>query len=84
MKYKLFPAPFFNHIIQTSPRIIAKLNSLHVVLRGQVPPLTWSHPFVARTPYDNFKIYHFPPKLISKSYKYNNYDKTTYKVSPYC
>ena len=35
MKYKLFPAPFFNHFIQP----IAKLRSLHVVLRGQPPPI---------------------------------------------
>ena len=29
MKYKLFPAPFFNHFIQPSPPPIAKLKSLH-------------------------------------------------------
>ena len=38
MKYKLFPAPFFNHFIQPSPPPIAKLESLHGVLRGQFPP----------------------------------------------
>ena len=40
MKYKLFPAPFFNHFIQPSPPPIAKLESLHgVFLRGQFPPI---------------------------------------------
>ena len=36
MKYKHFPTPFFNHFIQLSPTI-AKLQSLHGVLRGQLP-----------------------------------------------
>ena len=38
MKYQHFPAPFFNHFIQPSPPLIAKLKSLHVALRGQLPP----------------------------------------------
>ena len=38
MKYKHFPALFFNHIIQPSSPTIAKLNSLHGVLRGQLLP----------------------------------------------
>ena len=37
MKYKLFPAPFFNHFIQPSPPPIAKLKSLHGVLRSELP-----------------------------------------------
>ena len=37
MKYKYFPAPFLNYFIQTSPPAIAKLKSLHGVLRGQLP-----------------------------------------------
>ena len=37
-KYKLLPAPFFNHFIQPSPSTVAKLKSLHGVLKGQVPP----------------------------------------------
>ena len=36
MKYKYFPTQFFNHFIQPSPTI-AKLKSLHGVLRGQLP-----------------------------------------------
>ena len=58
MKYKHFPAPFFNHFIQPSPPPIAKLKSLHGVLRGQLPPQKWSHPFVVCPPHDNFKISH--------------------------
>ena len=38
MNYKLFPAPFFNQFIQRSPPTIAKLKSLHGVLRGQLSP----------------------------------------------
>ena len=37
MKHTLFPAPFFNHFIQPSPPPIAKLKSLHGVLRKMVP-----------------------------------------------
>ena len=37
MKYKYFPAPFLKYFIQTSPPAIAKLKSLHGVLRGQLP-----------------------------------------------
>ena len=37
MKYKLFPAQFFNHFIQFNPPPIAKLKSLHGILRGQLP-----------------------------------------------
>ena len=35
---------------------------------------------------DNFKVSPLPPQPIcsTKSYKYDNYDKTKYKVSPYC
>ena len=38
MKYKIFPAPFFNHFIQPSPPPIVKLKSLHSVLNGQPAP----------------------------------------------
>ena len=37
MKYKYFPASFFNHFIQPSPPAIAKLKSLHGVLRVTLP-----------------------------------------------
>ena len=60
MKYKLFPAPFFNHFVQPSPAPICQIKTVNGVLRGQLPPQKWSHPFVARTPFDNFKI--FPKK----------------------
>ena len=56
MKYKHFPAPFFNHFIQPSPPTIAKLKSLHGALTGQLPPIKWSHPFVVCHSFDNFKI----------------------------
>ena len=36
MKYKHFPAPFFNHFIQPCPPTIAKLKSLYGVFRGQL------------------------------------------------
>ena len=36
MNYKLFLARFFNHFIQPSPSPIAKLKSLHGVLRGWI------------------------------------------------
>ena len=36
MKYKHFPAPIFNDFIQPSPSTIAKLKSLHGVLRGRL------------------------------------------------
>ena len=38
MKYKHFTAPFFNPFIQPSLPTIAKLKSLHGVLRGQLSP----------------------------------------------
>ena len=38
MKYKHFHTLFFNHFIQPSPPTIAKLKSLHGVLRGQLSP----------------------------------------------
>ena len=67
MKYKHFPAPFFSHFIQLSPTI-AKLKSLHGVLRG---------PFAAcPPPFGNFKSPLSQPICSSKSYKYNDYDKT--------
>ena len=56
MKYKRFPAPFFNHFIQLSSPTIAKLKSLHGVMKDQLPPLKWSHPFATYHPLDNFKI----------------------------
>ena len=79
MTYKHFPAPSFNHLIQPSPRI-AKLKSLNGVLRGQLPPNIWFPTPVPTTPPSP------PPQRIcsSKSYKYDNYDKTKYKVSSYC
>ena len=38
MKYKHFPALFFKHFIEPSSPKIAKLKSLHGVLRSQLPP----------------------------------------------
>ena len=38
------------HFIQPSPPTVAKLKSLHLVLRGQLPPQKWSHPLVACPP----------------------------------
>ena len=38
IKYKQFPATFFNHFIQPSSATIAKLKSLHGALRVQPPP----------------------------------------------
>ena len=37
MRYKHFPAPFFNHSIEPSSPTIAKLESLYGVLRGRFP-----------------------------------------------
>ena len=55
--------------MQPSPLPIAKLKSLHVVSRGQLPPIKWSYPFVAYPPYDDFKIslptYYAPPSPIN-------------------
>ena len=45
MKYKHFPAPFFNHFIQPSLPAIAKLKSLHGVVRGQLPHQNCLYPF---------------------------------------
>ena len=82
MKYKPFPAPFFNHFIQPRPPPIAKLKSLDGILRGQLchkngPIPLWFAPYMitSKSP---------PPQPIcsSKSYKYDNCNKTTYKVSP--
>ena len=39
---------------------------------------------MAYPPYDNFKISPPKPTCSSKSYKYDSYNKKTYKVSPYC
>ena len=74
MKYKLFPTPVFNHFIQPSPPI-AKLKSLHGVLRGQIPHENGSIPLRLAP---HMKTSKSPPK----SYKYNHYHKTTYKVPP--
>ena len=46
-------------------------------------PKKWSHPFVACSLYDDFKI-SLQPICSSKSHKCDKYDKTTYKISPYC
>ena len=87
MNYKHFPAPFFNHFIHSSPPTIAKLKSLHGVLKGQLYPLKWSHPLWFTPPapsFDNFKI---PPpsNLFALPSPIN---MTTVirqnKVSPYC
>ena len=78
MNYKLFLALFFNHFIQPSPPPIAKLKSLHDVLRGQLPPQKWSHPFVACPSHDNSKSPPSQPICSFKSYRYGNYDKVTY------
>ena len=37
MKYKHFPGPFFKRFIKPRSPTISKLNSLHGVLRGQLP-----------------------------------------------
>ena len=74
MKYKHFPARFFNHFIQPSPLRLAKLKSLNCVLRGQLPPQKLTYPIVACLPFDNFKIPQ--PMCSSQSCKYGNYDKT--------
>ena len=58
MKYKHFSATFFNHFIQPNPPTIAKLKSLHGVLRGKLSPEKLSHPFMAWPPFDNFEILH--------------------------
>ena len=50
MKYKHFPAPFFNHFIQPSPPTIAKLKSLHVVLRRQLLPIKMASSLCALPP----------------------------------
>ena len=101
MKYKLCPAPFFNHFIECNPPSIAKLKSLHGVLRDQLAPYKWCPLCVVCNPptppppppqYDNFKILHPQTHTHThtqalcyfKSYKFDNYDKTTNKVSPYC
>ena len=52
-------------------------------LKGPTPQIKNgpNQPFVAWPSYDDFKI--FPqPICSSKSHKYDNYDKTTYKVPP--
>ena len=75
MKYKLFPAQFFYQFMQPSPPPIVKLKYLNDVMRGQHKngpmPLKLAPP-----PSDNFKISP-QPTCSSKSYKYDNYDKTT-------
>ena len=38
MRYKRFPAPFFNYFIQPSSPPIAISKSLHGVMRGQLHP----------------------------------------------
>ena len=73
MKYKLFPAQFFYHFMQPSPPPIVKLKYLNDVMRGQHK----NGPMPLKlAPYDNFKISP-QPTCSSKSYKYDNYDKTT-------
>ena len=85
MKDKHFPAPFFNHFIQRSPRTIAKLKSLHGVfkfLHKNGPINLWLVP-----PTSHLTTSKCPPTqpiCSSKSYKYNNYDKAKYKVSLCC
>ena len=85
MKYKLFPAPIFKHFIQSNPPTIVKLKSLDRVSRGQLlhknGPISFH---LASRPYNNFKISPNLSACSSKSYKYEKYDKTTYRVSPYC
>ena len=44
MKYKPFPAPYFNHFIQPSPPLNAKLKSLDGVLRHHLASEKWFHP----------------------------------------
>ena len=80
---KPFYAPFFNYFVQPSPPPIAKSKSLLGVLRGQLPNKKWSQPFLAGPYMITLKS---PPQPIcsSKSHKYDNYDKTTYKVPHFC
>ena len=76
MKYKYFPTPFFTPAI-------TKSKSLHGVLRVNFPhkngpiPL-WLAPHLISTKSSP------QPICSSKSCKYDNYDNTKYKVSPYC
>ena len=66
---------------------ITKLKSWYVVLRCQ---LTWHKngpiPLWLAPTFDNFKIQPPSPQpiLSFKSYKYDNYDQTKFKLSTYC
>ena len=68
------------HPIQLSSN--CKIKIFTWSLQESIPPRKWSHPFVVFPPY-NFKISR-KPICSTKSYKNGNYDRTTYKVSPYC
>ena len=77
MKHNHFPSLFFNHFIQPSHPTIAKLKSLHGVLRGQLPhkndpiPL-WLAPHLITSKSPHNKIQKSQPP------------KTKYKVYPNC
>ena len=80
---KPFSALFFDHFIQPSLPPTAKWKSLFAVLRVSSPHEKCSQFFVDSPPYDDFKISP-QPICFSKSHKYDKYNKTTYKVSPFC
>ena len=81
MKYKQFPAPFINQFIQPSPPI-AKSKGVNFPHKHAPIPLCLCG--LPPPPFDNFNPPPLPPTSPSKSYKYDSYDKTEYKVSPYC
>ena len=89
MKYKLSPAPFLTISSKLALPTIAKLKSLHGVLEGRGggvnfpngPIPFWlasPHMITSKSPHSTYML------LYSKSYKYDKYDKTTYRVSPFC
>ena len=73
MKHELFPAPF-STISSNLPPLICK--------NGHIP--FWHASLTASLAYDNF-LQNLPqPICPSKSYEYDKYDTTTYRVSLYC
>ena len=86
MKYKHFPAPFFNHFIQPGPPTVAKLKFLYGALKGQLCPLKWSHPWwLAPPPFDNFKVLP-PPNLcaLPRPTNMTTMIRQNTKFPPYC
>ena len=79
MKYKNLSLPHFLPISCISFLVNSPHKKCsHPVLACLLPPLPPPPP-----PCDEFKISP-QPQCPSKSHKYNNYDKATCKVSPYC